>query len=81
MATIQEIKDKLGEYEAAVADREAKQAQHQADSESLNAAVLAEQASRTAWIAALQSEHVVEDQLEALIVDHEPPAVPDEPQP
>lgn len=75
-ASIQEIKTKLAEYETASADVDAKQAVHQADQDELASAISAEQASRTAWVSSLQHVHTVEDQLEALIVDHEPPDVP-----
>jgi hypothetical protein len=73
--TLQEVKDALAAYEAAVADREGKQSQHEADSETLAGAITAENNSRGLWIAALQEEHRLEDVLEAAIVEHEPPAV------
>lgn len=80
MATsIQEVKAKLAEYETASEDASAKQSEHQFDQDGLMAAVSKEQASRTAWISALQHAHAVEDQLEAAIIDHEPPDVPVQP--
>lgn len=77
MATVEEIRTKLTEYEAATADREAKQTQHQADLDAMNAAVTAEAASRQAWVDAIRHENAVEDELEVLVIEHEPPAIPE----
>lgn len=71
-----EIKASLAAYEAKVTDREAKQEIHVDAMTALNSAVTAEQTARNDWIAALQAEHAAEDALEALIVAHEPPALP-----
>jgi len=73
---LQDLKDKLAEYETAVTDREAKQEKHAADQAALQIAIDNEGVSRTEWLAALQHEHAVEDEFEALVVSHEPPALP-----
>lgn len=75
--TLAEIKDKIVVYEDAVNDRQAKQEQHALDTETLALAVATEQASKDAWLTALRHEHAVEDELEALVVAHEPPTIPE----
>ena len=76
MATLGEVKAKLAEYEAAVADRETKQIKHTEDQSVLADAVDAEAFSRDEWVTALKYEHAVEDEFEAMVIAHEPPELP-----
>lgn len=75
-ATLQELKDKFAEYIAANEDREAKQATHDQTVTALTEAVTTEQGAKDIWVAALTHENEVEDQLQALLEDYEPPQVP-----
>ncbi len=76
--TLADIKAKIVVYEDAANDRTAKQEQHALDMETLALAVTTEQTSKEAWLAALRHEHDVENELEAMVIEHEPPTIPAE---
>ncbi len=75
MATIEEIQAKLDEYKLARDDREQKGTAVTAARTALDEAQAGYDAAHDEWTAAVATEHAVEDQLEALVVEHEPPAV------
>lgn len=76
MATLQELKDKLAEYETASADTDAKRDSRDADRLAADAAVAQADASWTAWRAALELLHRIDDEFDALSAAHEPPELP-----
>lgn len=88
MPTLQEVENLLNTYKEKVRDREEKQARHEQatatlkvvieqNESSLNAAKAEEANTRQEWLEALQVEHEAENQFEAAVVEHEPPAMPE----
>lgn len=78
MATTEELQAKLDEYKAAEADQVAKREQYDNDADAEAAAVQKTSESRAAWIAALELQHALDDEFDALSAAHEPPALPTE---
>jgi hypothetical protein len=74
-----EIDAKTSEYKAATADRETKGETAQTDADARDAAIAKATTSFNDYITALELEHQLEDELEAMQVAHEPPPIPTEP--
>lgn len=76
MPATPELKTKLDEYIAAEQETESAHTEYIADTAAEAAAILKTSASREAWLAKLNRQHVLEDEFEALVIEHEPPALP-----
>jgi len=74
--SLQELKDKLSQYETAANDTEAKRIKRDADREAADAAVTQADTSHQAWLAALITQHSIDDEFDALSTAHEPPELP-----
>lgn len=77
--TQEDIDAKTAEYKAAKADRETKGETAHTDAEARDAAIETAGNSYEAYVEALQKEHQIEDELEAMQEAYEPPPIPTEP--
>lgn len=77
MATSAEQRAKLEEWEAAETATGAAKAEYDADVVAENAAIAKSTASRANWIDKLRHWHQVDDELDALTQEVEPPALPE----
>jgi len=74
MATIEEIQAQLDAYQLARDDRSIKGSQVESARAALAAAQEHYDAVHGEWVTAIEHENAMEDQLEAMVIEHEPPA-------
>ena len=78
MATSAEQRAKMEEWEVAETATAAAKAEHDADVAAQDAAIQKATESRANWIAKLKDWRRIDDELDALVQEVEPPALPEE---